>query len=49
MKLRFNDNPFITKTLRKAIMRTSKLNYYFFHKTKAKEDWGSYKNRGTSV
>ena len=46
--LRFNDNPFTTKALRKAIMRRSKLEN-IFHKTRAKEDKNTTKNRGTSV
>ena len=46
--LRFNDNPFMTKALRKAIMHRSKLKN-IFHKTRAKEDWNNYKNRGNSV
>ena len=41
-KKRFNDNSFMTKALRKAIMRRSKLKN-IFHKTIAKEDWNSYK------
>ena len=40
--LRFNDNPFMTKALRKSIMHRSKLKN-IFHKTRAKEDWNSYK------
>ena len=43
--LRFNDNRFMTKALRKAIMHRSKLKNVF-HKTRAKEDT---KNRGTLV
>ena len=35
--LRFNNNPFMTKALRKAIMLRSKLKN-IFHKTRAKED-----------
>ena len=46
--LRFNGNPFMTKALRKAIMDLSKLKN-IFHKTRAKEDWKNYKNRGASV
>ena len=34
--LRFNDNPFMTKALRKAIMHRSKFKN-IFHKTRAKE------------
>ena len=40
--LRFNDSPFMTKALRKSIMHRSKLKN-IFHKTRAKEDWNSYK------
>ena len=40
--LRFNDNPFMTKSLRKVIMHRSKLKN-IFHKTRAKEDWKNYK------
>ena len=47
--LRFNDNPFMTKAQRKAIMHRSKLKKNIFHKTRAKEDWNNYKNRVTSV
>ena len=46
--LRFNDNPFMTKALRKTIMHRSKLKN-IFHKTRAKEDWNNYKSRGISV
>ena len=42
--LRFNDNPFMTKALRKAIMHRSKLKN-IFHKTRAKEDWNNYKKQ----
>ena len=35
--LRFNDNPFMTKALRKAIMHKLKLKN-IFHKTRPKED-----------
>ena len=42
--LRFNDNPFMTKALRKAIMHRSKLKN-IFHKTRAKEDWNNYKKK----
>ena len=42
--LRFNDNPFRTKTQRKAIMHRSKLKT-IFHKTRAKEDWNNYKKQ----
>ena len=42
--LRFNDNPFMTKALRKAIMHRSKLKN-IFHKTRAKEDWNSNKKQ----
>ena len=38
----------MTKALRKAIMHRSKLKN-IFHKTRAKEDWKNYKNRGASV
>ena len=41
---RFNDNPFMTKSLRKAIMHRSKLKN-IFHKTRAKEDWINYKKQ----
>ena len=41
--LRFNDNPFMTKPLRKGIMHRSK-SKNIFHKTRAKEDWNNYKN-----
>ena len=40
--LRFNDNPFMTKALRKALMHRSKLKIVF-HKTRAKEDWNNCK------
>ena len=40
--LRFNDNPFMTKALRKALMHRSKLKNVF-HKTRAKEDWNNCK------
>ena len=39
--LRFNDNPFMTKTIRKAIIHRSKFKNVF-HKTRAKEDWNNY-------
>ena len=42
--LRFNDNPFMTKVLRKAIMHRSKFKN-IFHKTRAKEDWNNYKKQ----
>ena len=42
--IRFNDNPFMTKALRKAIMHWSKLKN-IFHKTRAKEDWNNYKKQ----
>ena len=38
--LRFNDSPFMTKALRKAVMHRSKLKT-IFHKTRAKEDWNN--------
>ena len=41
---RFNDNPFMTKALRKAIMHRSKFKN-IFHKTRAKEDCNSYKKQ----
>ena len=44
----FNDNPFMTKAPIKAIIHRSKLKN-IFHKTRAKEDWNNYKNRGNSV
>ena len=44
----FNDNPFMTKAPIKAIMHRSKLKN-IFHKTRAKEDWNNYTNRGNSV
>ena len=40
--LRFN--PFMNKTLRKAIMHRLKLKN-IFHKTRAKEDWNNYKKQ----
>ena len=42
--LRFNDNPFKNKALRKAIMHRLKLKN-IFHKTRAKEDWNNYKKQ----
>ena len=42
--LRFNDNSFMTKALRKAIMHRSKLKNVF-HKTRRKEDWNNYKKQ----
>ena len=42
--LRFNDNPFMTKALRKAIMHRSKLKE-IFHKMRTKEDWNNYKKQ----
>ena len=42
--LRFNDNPFMTKALRKAVMDRSKLKN-IFHETRAKEDWNNYKKQ----
>ena len=38
-----NDNPFITKVLRKAIMHSSKLKNNS-HKARAREDWNKYKS-----
>ena len=40
--LRFNDDPFMTKALRKAIMHRSILKN-IFHKTRAEEDWNNSK------
>ena len=42
--LRFNDNPFMTKTPKKAIMHRSKLKN-IFHKTRLKEDWNNCKKQ----
>ena len=46
--LRFNDNPLMTKALRKAIMHRSKL-IFFFHKQELRKIVTNTKNRGTSV
>ena len=42
--LRFNDSPFMTKSLRKVIMHRSKLKN-IYNKTKANEDWDNYKKQ----
>ena len=42
--LRFNDNLFMTKSLRKAIMHRSKLKN-IYHKTTANGDWDNYKKQ----
>ena len=42
-----NDNPFITKVLRKAIMHSSKLKNNS-HKARAREDWNKYKRQRMS-
>ena len=42
--LRFNDKPFMTKALRKAVMHRSRLKN-IFHKTRATEDWNDYKKQ----
>ena len=42
-----NDNPFMTKALRKPIMHRSKLKS-IFHKTRAIEDWKNYKKQRNS-
>ena len=42
--LRFNDNPFMTKSLRKAIIHRSKLKN-IYNNIKANEDWENYKKQ----
>ena len=42
--LRFNDDPFMTKSLRKAITHRSKFKN-IYNKTKTNEDWDNYKKQ----
>ena len=42
--LRFNDNPFMTKSLRKAIMHRSKVKN-IYNQTRAIEEWDNYKKQ----
>ena len=42
--LRFNNNPFMKKSLRKALMYRSKLKN-IYSKTRANEDWDNYKKQ----
>ena len=42
--LRYNKNPFMNKSLRKAIMKRSKLKNEF-NKNSSAEDWKSYKKQ----
>ena len=42
--LRFNNNPFMTKTLRKAVMHRSKLKN-ILNKKRSEDDWTNYENQ----
>ena len=46
--LRYNNNPFMTKALRKAIMTRSRLKNTF-NKNNSAKNWNSYKNKEISA
>ena len=48
IKMRFNNNPVMSKTLRKAIMHRSKFKN-FYNKYRTKDKWANYKKQETFV